>query len=68
MRRDKRCRVVTPLIAKAYNNIVNGSKSLPPKKFGIVYIPFDKDEKSYLQFMASMPWLSMPCGHPGEWS
>lgn len=59
-RRDKRCRVVTPILTKVYNNIIKTGR-----KFGMVYIPFDKDEKSFLRFMATMPWLTLPLGHPG---
>ena len=51
---------MTPLIAETYQKIIDSGK-----KFGMVYLGFDKDEKSFFSFMAKMPWLSMPCGHPG---
>lgn len=57
---DKRCKVITPIIAATYRKIVERGD-----KFGIVYVGFDRDERSFRNFIASMPWLSMPCGHSG---
>ena len=49
------CKAFTPLLSKFYK-IANEKE----KQIEIIFISFDRDEKSYKEYYDSMPWLSFP--------
>jgi len=48
------CRKFTPILAKFYE------KCCKPKGVEIVFISSDQDTKSFTEYFAKMPWLSLP--------
>jgi nucleoredoxin len=49
------CRGFTPKFAEAYNKLkANG------KKFEVVFVSSDRDQKSFDDYYAEMPWLAVP--------
>ncbi len=51
------CKAFTPKLAKAYTEI-----NTPKKQVEIVFVSSDKDAKSWEEYYATMPWLSIPFG------
>jgi nucleoredoxin len=49
------CKAFTPLLSKFYK-LANEKE----KQIEIIFISFDRDEKSYKEYYDSMPWLSFP--------
>ena len=49
------CRGFTPILSKFYK-VVNEKK----KEIEIIFISFDRDEKSFKEYYDSMPWLTLP--------
>ena len=49
------CKAFTPLLSKFYK--LSNEKE---KQIEIIFISFDRDEKSYKEYYDSMPWLSFP--------
>ena len=49
------CKGFTPILSKFYT-IANEKE----KQIEIIFISFDRDEKSYKEYYDSMPWLSFP--------
>ena len=49
------CRGFTPILSKFYNEI-NKEK----KQIEIIFISFDRDEKSFKEYYDSMPWVTLP--------
>jgi len=49
------CRNFTPQLAETYNNLKKQGK-----KFEIVFISSDRDEKSFSEYFSTMPWLALP--------
>ena len=49
------CKAFTPLLSKFYK-VANEKE----KQIEIIFISFDRDEKSYKEYYDSMPWLSFP--------
>ena len=51
------CRGFTPKLAEWYNNF----KKLPNgDKLEIVFVSSDRDEKTFKEYYAEMPWLALP--------
>ena len=51
------CRGFTPKLAEWYTNVTSG---LLKDKLEIVFVSSDKDEKSFDEYFAEMPWLALP--------
>jgi len=49
------CKQFTPLLAKTYEKL-----KAQGKDFEIIYISSDKDEASFNEYLAQMPWLAIP--------
>ena len=49
------CRGFTPILTKFYNEI-NKEK----KQIEIIFISFDRDEKSFKEYYDTMPWVTLP--------
>jgi nucleoredoxin len=49
------CRGFTPKLAEAYNKIRKNGKALE-----IIFVSSDKDEKTFADYHAEMPWLALP--------
>lgn len=49
------CRGYTPLLAEKYEELVGGGTPLE-----IVFASSDRDEPSFREYFASMPWLALP--------
>ena len=49
------CRGFTPILSKFYNEI-NKEK----KQIEIIFISFDRDEKSFKEYYDTMPWVTLP--------
>ena len=51
------CRNFTPVLANFYNTVNKNGKV-----FEVVFSSCDKDEKSFKEYLASMPWIALPLG------
>lgn len=51
------CRAFTPELAKLYNQWNSKEKQVE-----IIFVSSDRDEKSWKEYFATMPWLSVPFG------
>lgn len=51
------CRGFTPQLAQWYNKVKSGPHG---SEFEIVFVSFDRDEKSFNEYFAEMPWLALP--------
>lgn len=49
------CRRFTPQLAKTYNRLKEENRA-----FEIVFVSSDRDESSFKQYHAEMPWLALP--------
>ncbi len=49
------CRGFTPILSKFYNEINKENKQIE-----IIFISFDRDEKSFKEYYDTMPWVSLP--------
>ena len=49
------CRNFTPVLAEFYNK-VNASE----KVFEVVFVTSDNDEKSFKDYLSTMPWVALP--------
>lgn len=47
------CRAFTPRLAEWYNKVKAGESG---DKFQIIFLSSDRDEKSYAEYFAEMPW------------
>ncbi len=53
------CRNFTPVLAELYKKWnANG------KQIEIIFVTSDRDEKSFNEYFATMPWLAIPFGDP----
>jgi nucleoredoxin len=53
------CRGFTPKLAEFYNNVnANG------KVFEVIFSSCDKDEESFQEYLATMPWIALPLKDP----
>jgi len=55
------CRAFTPKLAEFYKKANKDSKRIE-----IVFISWDKDEKSFKEYFATMPWLSLEFSDPAH--
>jgi len=51
------CRNFTPVLANFYNTVNKNGKV-----FEVVFSSCDQDEKSFKEYLASMPWIALPLG------
>jgi nucleoredoxin len=51
------CRQFTPVLANFYNKVNENGKVLE-----IVFVSSDNDEKSFKEYLATMPWISLKLG------
>lgn len=51
------CRAFTPQLVKTYEMVKQSSK-----KFEIIFCSSDREEESFQEYYASMPWLALPYG------
>ncbi|TJX53851.1 redoxin domain-containing protein, partial [Soehngenia saccharolytica] len=51
------CRAFTPKLAQVYNKLKENREA-----FEIVFLSSDKDQESFDEYYASMPWLALPFG------
>ncbi len=51
------CRRFTPELVNFYNKVKSGPLA---EQLEIVFISYDRDEKSYDDYYDSMPWLTIP--------
>ncbi|KAK7112736.1 uncharacterized protein [Littorina saxatilis] len=51
------CRGFTPVLAEVYKNIKQKGK-----KFEVIFISSDRDQKSYAEYYETMPWLTIGFG------
>jgi nucleoredoxin len=53
------CRGFTPMLADFYKEVNKGEKAIE-----IVFVTSDKDEESFREYFATMPWRAIPFGDP----
>ena len=51
------CRGFTPKLAEWYKTVKSGPNG---SKFEIVFVSSDKDEQSFSEYFAEMPWHALP--------
>eukprot|EP01022_Parablepharisma_sp_SALTPOND_P009429 TRINITY_DN139194_c0_g1_i1.p1 TRINITY_DN139194_c0_g1~~TRINITY_DN139194_c0_g1_i1.p1 ORF type:complete len:154 (-),score=17.17 TRINITY_DN139194_c0_g1_i1:105-566(-) len=51
------CKMFTPQLAKLYTEV-----NTPAKQIEIIFVTSDKDQKSWSDYYATMPWLAIPFG------
>jgi len=49
------CRVMTPKLAKLYRDTWSATK-----KICVIFISFDRDEETMMEYFEEMPWLAVP--------
>lgn len=52
------CRGFTPELVEAYK------KSLKAKNLEIIFVSSDRDQKQFMEYFGTMPWLAIPQGDP----
>uniref|UniRef100_A0A1J3HEK6 protein-disulfide reductase n=1 Tax=Noccaea caerulescens TaxID=107243 RepID=A0A1J3HEK6_NOCCA len=52
------CHMFTPQLVEAYNELS------PKAGFEVVFVSCDKDEESFVDYFAKMPWLAVPFSDP----
>lgn len=53
------CHAFTPVLAAYYRKLKEAGK-----RFEVVFVSLDRDEQSYRQYQATMPWLAVPFDAP----